>query len=461
MNTMKQIKTMAFMMLIVIFGFVLVGCNSELGKGENLKNAYITIDINPSIEIITDDQGLVTQVNGLNEDAQVLLVDTDFTGKTVDETIDAIVKLAAEMGYIGYDTENAIIVTAQNDSDSDELENEISDHLKRFFRRNGYRMAIYLARHQATSEEKAKAEELGITVGKLRLIEMVMKFDETLTYETAKDMPVRELNQILKSARKEMRDLISDELRSEYEQLRESLRTAFYAERAELLLNVMKESDETVFASVLEGSSATVQNVIDLYTQYVNELKALKETSESESSEENPVDLEGLRNQIEDLEDEIVELFEQFRVLDETAENYTTLKEELQGKIAELRTLKENYRKQMMEKMFDSHHRFMGFDFGFRKGSFYFAYTNPNAEEIRAVYEKYEELFAEINVSLAKLEETFVAAIRDEEAAKLSDIQDQLASFRTEAEDRIASCRDQYRQQREMLQNIWRRHLQG
>ena len=50
-------------------------------------SGYFIIDINPSVRISYDASGLVTEVSALNEDAEVLLVGTDLTGKTPSEAV--------------------------------------------------------------------------------------------------------------------------------------------------------------------------------------------------------------------------------------------------------------------------------------------------------------------------------------------------------------------------------------
>ena len=128
---MKLTKNTIMFVLVLTLGFMLVGCNKNSAPDydlNNVKNAYITIDINPSIEIITGDTGMVVQVNGLNNDAIRLLIETNFEGKTVDEVIEAILQLALDFGYLNFDVENAIListVTSAND-ESEALERKVS-----------------------------------------------------------------------------------------------------------------------------------------------------------------------------------------------------------------------------------------------------------------------------------------------------------------------------------------------
>lgn len=64
---------------------------------------YMSIDINPSFGIEVDENGVVVSVEALNEDAVIVLLDTDLVGKTVEEVFTTIVSLAEELGYLKED----------------------------------------------------------------------------------------------------------------------------------------------------------------------------------------------------------------------------------------------------------------------------------------------------------------------------------------------------------------------
>ena len=64
---------------------------------------YMSIDINPSFGIEVDEDGVVVSVEALNEDAVIVLLDTDLVGNTVEEVFTTIVSLAEELGYLKED----------------------------------------------------------------------------------------------------------------------------------------------------------------------------------------------------------------------------------------------------------------------------------------------------------------------------------------------------------------------
>src|SRR5690554_6681086 len=143
---MKFLKQSPTLIIVLVLTLVFVGCNNTNKNYnlENLSNAYITLDINPSIEIITNEEGLVEQVNGLNDDGIKLLVDTDFTNQSVEFVVEEILELAIEFGYIDFNLENAILITtsAETEEETEELEVNLSKKVQDFIDARKIKMDI-------------------------------------------------------------------------------------------------------------------------------------------------------------------------------------------------------------------------------------------------------------------------------------------------------------------------------
>ena len=77
--------------------------SSPHGEEPTPAPTYMSIDINPSFGIEVDEDGVVVSVEALNEDAVIVLLDTDLVGKTVEEVFTTIVSLAKELGYLKED----------------------------------------------------------------------------------------------------------------------------------------------------------------------------------------------------------------------------------------------------------------------------------------------------------------------------------------------------------------------
>ena len=84
----------------------------------------VTMDINPSVEVLLNSQNEVIVVKALNEDGKSLL-DVDVDGLVIDEAIALLVEEAKDDGYIKNDHDAFIVVTAVAIKDKDD-----GDHVK-------------------------------------------------------------------------------------------------------------------------------------------------------------------------------------------------------------------------------------------------------------------------------------------------------------------------------------------
>ena len=84
--------------IMLLSSLVLVSCgNSEPEEGTVTR---MTVDINPSVEFMVDDENKVVSVTALNDDGSILIVGESFIGKTPEEAVELMVSIAAETGYL-------------------------------------------------------------------------------------------------------------------------------------------------------------------------------------------------------------------------------------------------------------------------------------------------------------------------------------------------------------------------
>lgn len=94
----------------------LVACNPDSSKPQEAVS-YVSMDINPSVELTLDKNNKVVSVYGANEDGQVLLYgEASLVGMDVEAAVDKITALAIEFGYI--DENNKVIQTSVSGSAS-------------------------------------------------------------------------------------------------------------------------------------------------------------------------------------------------------------------------------------------------------------------------------------------------------------------------------------------------------
>lgn len=96
----KTLIIIAALICLAALTFSLVACNRD-GKGEDEAAAFVTVDINPSVQLTLNAEGKVLSAHGANEDGLVLLYGEDgIVGEDVETAVSNITRLAAELGWL-------------------------------------------------------------------------------------------------------------------------------------------------------------------------------------------------------------------------------------------------------------------------------------------------------------------------------------------------------------------------
>lgn len=80
--------------------------------GQRVVLAYVTVDINPSIELGVDDAGRVVTARAVNADGEALLRDVNYAERPLDEVLDYLAGAAMRRGYLAAGRENAVVIAA-------------------------------------------------------------------------------------------------------------------------------------------------------------------------------------------------------------------------------------------------------------------------------------------------------------------------------------------------------------
>ena len=129
---------------------------------------YLRMDINPSVEIIYDEDNKVTSVKSSNGDADVLLsaeLRTEVVGKPVDEAAAVIAEEAGKLGFLSTDNDGAVRITvvANSDKQREEVLTKTSLAIESNFMERGIFVAVVAVERTADW----LADQYGIASDKL------------------------------------------------------------------------------------------------------------------------------------------------------------------------------------------------------------------------------------------------------------------------------------------------------
>ncbi len=188
--------------------------------------SYVSLDVNPSIEYTLNRFERVIDVKAVNDDGQVILDEINIDGLTNQSIEDAIISTVKQISQDGYfdgsttevatgsaieivDTTNSvnsidggIIITVANGNTeiSEEITKEISEAVDDLVS-DDVQVEVTSVGYDRVQE----AKELGMTPGKLNLIEKLQASStnpESILLEDWKDRPVKEIMKAIKANRK-------------------------------------------------------------------------------------------------------------------------------------------------------------------------------------------------------------------------------------------------------------------
>lgn len=199
---MKRIFSLTLVAILLLSSFSLFACGTATAPEGTVTR--ITVDINPSVEFMVDDENKVVSVTALNDDGSILIAGEAFVGKTPEEAVELTVQLATETGYL---------VKGNAEADENTVKISVSGDTK---------YAKQLC-EDVTAKAEAVLEKLDVA-GKIEKVEalkkealIAMAVDTALVTESeAAEMSEEDLYKIISAGRIETALLLTEEMRQAY-----------------------------------------------------------------------------------------------------------------------------------------------------------------------------------------------------------------------------------------------------
>ncbi len=166
-------------------------------KAANAIDSIVSLDVNPSIEITMNSKERVLDVTALNEDAAAVIGDMDFKGSDLDVAVNALIGSLLRNGYIS-DAKNSILVSVDNQdaAKGEALRVKLLDEISMLLDQDNIDGAILSQVMDDDPEIDDLAEEYGISPGKVRLINEILKTNPRHAFEELAGLTINELNLI-------------------------------------------------------------------------------------------------------------------------------------------------------------------------------------------------------------------------------------------------------------------------
>lgn len=261
-------------------------------------DTYMTLDINPSVELIVTPSERIIYANALNEDGEVLLVELKLVGKKLDIGIDLIIEKSIELGFIepNPDVETIVSVTAisENNRIAELMKEKVKDKIDKAMEDKeipGH--AEDKPDQKYIPEFLIEARSYGVSPGFYFLAQKAVYSDEKLTLEAALEMSVSELQAIIRNAKDQFktdRKALQETFKADLAALRETYVPQFEdfeTQIAQIEAQIEITEDELEKESLAAELKVLVEDYLALKlefrtqfkairSQYIEELKALK-----------------------------------------------------------------------------------------------------------------------------------------------------------------------------------------
>ena len=162
------------------------------------KSVYL--DVNPSLALSLDEQNTVLSCTAANEDAETLLNGMNLTGVELKTALNAIIGAMYVNGYLTTEN-NSILISVDSTETNGQTTflSYITDEVNDIFKNADMECSIIAQSVTANEDLKRRAEENGISVGKMHLVDKMIDSMEDLTEADImqlSDMSIQDLNLI-------------------------------------------------------------------------------------------------------------------------------------------------------------------------------------------------------------------------------------------------------------------------
>ncbi|MDY4788178.1 MAG: hypothetical protein SO253_02530 [Bacilli bacterium] len=276
-------KPLAALSLVfaLVLGFIIFKPNKNVNL---IGTTYLSIDVNPSIELTVNEKLIVTSCLPKNNKAKALLVNQQFVGKSIDEATTILVDLFNEAGYLSItNKQNAVMVTAINDDKKthDYIEERVSNEFNNFFNQNYIFGVVVNGQNVSNSSLEEQAAFYNISLGKMQLINTILSLynrnDKNIpTIEQLKDKSVASLNEMLEDLIEQKEDEIDDleddiedlvDLMEDYEESTNDHKNELEIKINNAFIQIKNKYGEEIFKDVVinfDNISATIRQLEDI-----------------------------------------------------------------------------------------------------------------------------------------------------------------------------------------------------
>ncbi|ADU26671.1 membrane associated protein [Ethanoligenens harbinense YUAN-3] len=201
-----RIKTRLIKQVVAVACAAVLVCATSIGAYayyNKTPTSYLSLDINPSVELGVNTFGKVISITAYNNDGKTILDGQNVMGSDVKNAVNTLVKSAMQKGFVAKDGSTVIAVTSETDNHTtaDALQDAAEQGADSAVESGDDTATIQ--KENVALERRDEARKLGITPGKLNLIQKLQVLDPSITVDAYKDAKVTDITKKFVELKKE------------------------------------------------------------------------------------------------------------------------------------------------------------------------------------------------------------------------------------------------------------------
>ena len=158
-------------------------------------DSIIGIDVNPSIELRTNNSEKVLSVTSLNDDAVVILDGMNLKNVDLNVAVNALIGSMLKNGYLD-EIKNSVLITVENSNTQKgaELQTRLASEVNALLSASSLEGAVISQTVGEDERLRALAAQHGISLGKAALVEILVAQDTRLRFEDIAKLDINEIN---------------------------------------------------------------------------------------------------------------------------------------------------------------------------------------------------------------------------------------------------------------------------
>ncbi|MGS0971802.1 MAG: anti-sigma-I factor RsgI family protein [Candidatus Izemoplasmataceae bacterium] len=198
-DVFKQTRFSYVFSSIFVLGILVIGMLLTQNTTTEVIASTITIDINPSVELLLNEDDEIVEINAINEDAEALIDDQEhYKGMNIDTAIRNLIQNAINQGYIVNEDNYILVNVVSENADKKAL---VQEKLENAFARESMRhnqpFDVRNMVRELTENAKETAQNMRLSGAKYELIQTILEASDTNTFEELQNKSIRELFGIL------------------------------------------------------------------------------------------------------------------------------------------------------------------------------------------------------------------------------------------------------------------------